>query len=84
MQQKQPFPKSLRLILRDILENNFSLDEMQLLTEEMGIDFENIPGQIKSTKSLGLVTYLDRRGQLSDLIYQGNILRPDVDWPEPE
>jgi CheY-like chemotaxis protein len=44
------------------------------------VEYENLPGEGKLDKARELVSYLERRGRISELVAVGKELRPDVDW----
>ncbi len=54
--------------LRQLLETKFNLEELELFCDELGIEFENIPGGTRRKKSRELVTYMDRRDALKQLV----------------
>jgi hypothetical protein len=58
-----PEPKALR----DALTANFNLSELRLLSEDLGVDFDNLDGSTKQIKALELVQYFQRRNRLPEL-----------------
>lgn len=68
--------------LRRLLNEHFSLGELHNLCHDLGIDFENLPGDTKESKARELVEYCDRRDQLDDLLKRCQGLRPKVQWPD--
>lgn len=68
--------------LRRILTERFSEGELQDLCFEMGVEYENLPGERHTDKARELVRYLDRRGRLNELVEAGKKERPNVDWEE--
>lgn len=75
-------PEHLDLLsaLRKILAERFSVEELQTLCFEMGIEYEDLSGQGKAGKARELVGYLDRRDLIRELISVGERLRPDIQW----
>ncbi|MCW1971133.1 MAG: caspase family protein [Anaerolineae bacterium] len=67
---------------RTLLANNFNLDELQVLTSSLGIDFEEIRGSSKTIKVLELIEHMRRRGMLADLVQASVTFHSPskVDW----
>ena len=72
-------PSGLDILKRNI-ESSFSLDELRDLCLELGVEYENLPGQTRSAKSIELVTYFQRRCQLAELIDFCTQARQHIDW----
>ncbi len=53
--------------LHRILVGNFSLDQIHTIVFDLGVDWDELPGQTKSAKSRELIVWLDRHGRISDL-----------------
>jgi hypothetical protein len=53
--------------LRNALTGHFDLNELRLLSADLGVDFDNLGGSTKQIKALELVQYLQRRGRLAEL-----------------
>jgi nucleoside phosphorylase len=66
--------------LRRLLIANFSDSDLRDLCDDLGIDYENLPGQAKSDKARELVAYATRRGRMAALVSQVRSLRPNADW----
>jgi hypothetical protein len=47
---------------------------------DLGIEFEDVSGETKPAKALGLIQYLDRRNRLHDLANLMQQQRPNADW----
>ena len=56
-----------RIKLRENINRFFSLDEIESLCFDLGVDFENIGGTSKPGKVLELIQYMERRGRLEEL-----------------
>jgi formylglycine-generating enzyme required for sulfatase activity len=67
--------------LRKLLIAHFSLDELRVLCFDMGLEYEELPGNTRSTKMHGLIEYLQRRGELPKLLAEASELRPTITWP---
>lgn len=68
--------------LRQALEDRLSDDDLRTLCFDLGVDYEDLPGQRKSIKIQELLMYFVRRKGISDLIEVGRQQRPDIPWPE--
>lgn len=68
--------------LRRLLNEHFSLAELHNLCHDLGIDFENLPGDTKESKARELVDYCDRRHRLNELLKRCQDLRPNVQWAD--
>ena len=68
--------------LRQTLEDRLSDDDLRTLCFDLGVDYEDLPGQRKSIKIQELLMYFVRRKSISNLIEVGGQQRPDIPWPE--
>ncbi len=67
--------------LRRRIEESFNLDEIKNLCFDLGINYENLPGEMTLTgRSRELVNYCQRNGRLADLITLCAEQRPPLDW----
>ena len=67
--------------LRKLIIQHFSLDELRVLCSDLGLEYEDLPGDTRTTKMHGLIEYLQRRGELSRLLDEVIEQRSNVDWP---
>ncbi len=67
--------------LHKLIITYFSLNDLQTLTFELGIDYDTIPGVEKSSKTRKLVESCARQSCLEKLISHLKETRPNVDWP---
>ncbi|MCP4418853.1 MAG: hypothetical protein GY805_19730 [Chloroflexi bacterium] len=67
--------------LRKLLIKHFSLNELRVLCFDMGLEYEELPGDTRTTKMHGLIEYLQRRGKLPKLLAEVSEQRPTVTWP---
>jgi DNA-binding NtrC family response regulator len=74
-------PKRLTKLLQ-VLSERFDEGELQSLCFHLGVGYDDLPGGGKANKARDLIQYLERRGQIVDLIETGKRLRPDVPWQE--
>ncbi|MCL6509637.1 MAG: hypothetical protein K6U78_03015 [Anaerolineae bacterium] len=58
----------------------FSDAELQTLAHDLGVDYEALPGQAKSTKVIQLIQTAARQGKIVDLVELGRAERPHLDW----
>ncbi len=80
--RNQVSPRNLVSGLRRLLIKHFDIDELRTLCFELGIDYDSLRGESRDDKARELVTYLERRGRLDELVEVGRRLRPDIDWDE--
>lgn len=69
--------------LRESIDTAFSLVDLQTLTFDLGIDWEHLAGAEKREKLLSLITYLENRGLMSELIALLRKERPNKVWDDP-
>jgi len=70
--------------LHSLLDAHFSLEEVRLLCFNLGVDFDNLRGEGKTAKARELVSLLNRKGLLSNLLNEISEERPNVTWPNKE
>lgn len=75
-----PAPNTLLVELRNLLIENFSLPELSDLAFDLDVKFENLSGSTLNEKARELISYLNRRNQLSRLGEVGPALRPELPW----
>lgn len=54
--------------IRLVLSSAFDLRELKILVSDLGIDWDNIAGDIKDEKIIELLWYMKRRGKFEELI----------------
>src|SRR5512136_559654 len=69
--------------LRENLVRSFATEELATLCADLGVDYEDLPGQGRAAKARELVAYMDRRGRIAELVRKGSELRPNVAWGAP-
>lgn len=74
------FTAASRNSLRALVEEAFTLEELQLLCADLGVDHENLGGGMKSVRVLNLITMLERHGRAGDLAARFGALRPAIEW----
>lgn len=81
----RPVPGSRRAYLsqlRQILAERFDLGELRTLCFDLGIDYDDLPGEGKANKARELVAYLNRHDRIPELLRAGEQLRPDISWSD--
>lgn len=68
--------------LAGILASRFNREELRTVCFNLEIDYDDLPAEGKANKARELVSYLDRRGRIPELIETGKQLRPDISWDE--
>ncbi len=71
-----------RMKLRELLNMYFSESEIQALCFDLNIDYENLPGNRKGDKVIGLLASIERREQIPDLLKLCAARRPNAPWHE--
>jgi hypothetical protein len=70
------------LRLRRTLNRCFDENELRDLCFDLGVDYQDLPGEGKGAKVRELIAHLERRGRLPKLVEMGRELRPDVSWED--
>ncbi len=70
-------PAALRQTLTDLFDDG----ELRTLCFDLGIGYDDLPGQSKADKARELVAYVNRHGRLADLLATCRELRPKAAWP---
>lgn len=65
------------------LADAYNLDELRDLCFDLGIDYENIPGAAKEARIVAFIEYMQRRGQVQQLITAATAHRPTKAWTPP-
>ena len=68
--------------LRQILVSRLDEGELRTLCFDLGVDYDNLPGEGKANKARELVIYLEHRNRIGALVETGKSLRPDIAWME--
>jgi hypothetical protein len=66
--------------LRRKLDEHFDKEELRLLCFDLGVDFDNLPGDSKATKAMELVALMERAEQIAELVAACEQLRQEVVW----
>ncbi len=81
-QKEQTRWSECRTRLREMLEAHFNESELRTLCFDLGVDYDNLLHATKADAARELVSYLERRDRLPELVAVGQKLRPDVSWGE--
>jgi hypothetical protein len=74
-----PSPQFLSELRKGIVQC-FGTSDLKVLCADLGIDYENLGGEIKETKALELISYMNRRGQIIKLLQYCISTRPEYTW----
>jgi len=66
--------------LRETLAAYFDAGELRTLCFDLGVDYDDLPGEGKGNKARELIAYLERRDRLPELVRMCQGLRPHVAW----
>ena len=67
--------------LRQLITAHFDLSEIRLLAYDLGLDYDEIPGETKTPKTQNILEAMLRRGRLNELIDAVAVERPNIMWP---
>jgi adenylate cyclase len=68
--------------LRRIITSRFNDGELRTLCFDLGVAYDDLPGEGKADKARELIAYLERRERIPELISVGKELRPDISWED--
>jgi hypothetical protein len=66
--------------LRQVLAERFDEGELRTLCFDLGIEYDDLPGEGRAGRARELVAYLERRDRIPYLMELGRRVRPDVLW----
>lgn len=67
--------------LRKLIEKRFDLEELRTLCFDLNINYDELSGDRLSTKTVALVEYMRRFGQMPQFMEALENARPVLDWP---
>lgn len=70
------------MFIREVLTEKFDEGELRTLSNDLKVDYDNLPDSGKANKARELIRFLERRNQIRDLLKIGKQQRPDISWPE--
>lgn len=68
------------LHLLHVLDRFFDADEIKALAFRLNVDFDNLAGERKSDKARSLLSHLERRRRLNELVEVVREERPNLPW----
>lgn len=69
--------------IRQLMRKHFSMGELRgLVFELQGVEFDDVPGETKDEKIVGLIEYLERRDKEDELLRLLTRERPEAAWPD--
>jgi len=71
-----------RAQIRETLDTFFDDGELRTLCFDLGIDYDNLPGDGKADKARELVSYCERRGEVVTLFQAIYRRRPNAFWKD--
>ncbi|MCA9946529.1 MAG: CHAT domain-containing protein, partial [Anaerolineales bacterium] len=72
---RQTFPGLVRLV-----QEKFNEDELRQLCHELGVQYDDLPGDGNAAKALSLVELAERRDAVPALVKAGQATRPLANW----
>ncbi len=66
--------------LRETIDQCFNTEELRTLCSDLKVEYDNLPGEGKSSKARELVGYFLRRNRILDLLQVCEKERPNVSW----
>ena len=63
-----------------LLDSRFDEGDLRTLCFELDVDYDGVPAIGKANKARELVSYLERRNRITELIEVVKQLRPDISW----
>lgn len=70
--------------LRELIHDNLSNEELQLLGLDLGVNLDDLPGESSKIKVQEIIRWAERYGLSEQLIHSLKELRPEIEWPELE
>lgn len=67
----------------DLMTKSFSKSELEDLSFQLGLDPDDIPGEVKREKARELILYFSRRQQSNKLVEAVRNIRAQINWPNP-
>lgn len=89
MQILQIIPKSTHQLpvlqfanIRSLMSCYFDVDDLMVMCFDLGVDYDNLPGNNKATKIVGLIKHFQKNGAAVELVNYLRKARPHVSWPD--
>jgi hypothetical protein len=81
-QDEKALQRKMLIELRKILSERFNVNELQTLCFDLDVKFDALPGQGSDNKARELISHLERRDRIPELVEIGKQLRPDISWDD--
>lgn len=65
------------------MAQSFNLDDLRILSFNLGVDYEELAGQTKTPKMTSLIWEMQQQNRLPELLAQLERERPHIDWQRP-
>ena len=65
---------------RSTLVSYFNRGELRALSSLLGVEFDELAGEVRADKAKALVAYLEQPNRIPELIRVGVRMRPDLSW----
>ncbi len=78
----QPPKFGLHTQIRDLILSSFNLEDFRNLCADLGVLYDDLPGEGLSARIRELILRLDREQRLDDLLNFCAYLRPKLTWPD--
>ena len=77
----QPAPAHIdRTALRDILVNHFGGDDLVALYFDLGLAYDDLPGDSRPRKAIALIQWAERRRRYAELVEKAYRRQPNAPW----
>lgn len=67
--------------LQRLVATHFDMDELQMIAFALGVDWDELKGTTKSLKTVALIQYVDRRGEMDGMLALLSEERPALAFP---
>ena len=64
--------------LRHVLDTRFSAQELRTLCFDLGIEYEDLPGEGRASRARELVAFFERRERIPELVRAIQAIRADI------
>ncbi|MCW5852735.1 MAG: hypothetical protein KIT87_21875 [Anaerolineae bacterium] len=77
----RPAPAHIdRTALRDILVNHFGGDDLVALYFDLGLAYDDLPGDSRPRKAIALIQWAERRRRYTELVEKAYHRQPNAPW----
>ena len=68
--------------LHQLILDHYGLEELRTLCFQLGVEYDDLPGEGRQAKARELVVYLERHNRILELIATGKQFCPDIAWDD--